>query len=180
MRRSVVARSLAIVVLLGALLGLMVWYGTLEPAPGQWVFAGSEELGAEYEAYVGERVLLIGTVTDIDPVRIRLSYGNGKTLHVTVVNLDTTTTPGDRLALYGVAAPDHSIRTINAYTIPSANYVSMYLLSFLAGLWALVRIIRGWRVDPERLALEPRTEPLVPSDVRTTNQHPQEEDTRDA
>ena len=36
----------------------------------------------------------------------------------------------------------------------------MYGVSFLGGLWVLVRTLRRWRFDAERLAFVPRERPL--------------------
>ena len=109
--------------------------------------------------------MLVGTITDTDPLRVKRVYGTGQELRVTIVGYDGSVSTGERLAVYGVAEPNHQIRAMNGYTIPRTNYVSMYLISFVAGLWALTRISRGWRLNRAELALEPRDEPLDLSSV---------------
>ena len=167
-------RGVIILLLLGALGGLMVWYGSLNPAPGQWVFPGTEELGTNYGAYVGDRTTLVGTVTDTDPLRMQREYGTGEVLRVTVVGYEGTVSPGDRFAVYGIVQPEHQVRVLNAYAIPRGNYATMYLISFFAGLWALTRIVRGWRFDREAVALEPREEPLRLSTLLGNSPHSEE------
>ena len=56
MLRSPRARLLAVLVLLAALFGLVVWHDTLDPAPDAGAYPGSEELAADYDACLGEEV----------------------------------------------------------------------------------------------------------------------------
>lgn len=158
---SPAARAATVLALLGALFGLLVWYGSLGLAPEMWVLPGATHLEENYDAFVGQRVHVTGTVVATDPVVIENAFGSGPghTFRATVVGLDVDVQEGDRLAVYGVARPDHRIQARNAHTVPRRNYTYTYVVSFLAGAWVLTRLVLGWRVDLRRLAVEPRDRP---------------------
>ncbi|KAB1187485.1 MULTISPECIES: hypothetical protein [Haloferax] len=155
-----VRRLVGILVLLGCLFGLLVWYGSLAPNPSVGAYPDSEDLGPEYDAWVGEQTSLTGTVVETDPLTIVSEYGTGELLRLQVTDADVDAQQGETLALYGVVEPDNTIRALNAYTVPSTNYVYMYGVSFLAGLWVLGRLARDWRLDWKTWSLEPRESPL--------------------
>ncbi|WP_411964474.1 hypothetical protein [Haloferax sp. YSMS24] len=163
-------RLVGIVILLGCLFGLMVWFGSLTPAPEVGAYPGEEQLGTNYDAWTGDKASLTGTIVDTDPLTISAEYGTVEHVQLQVSGADVQAQEGDRLAVYGVVEPDHTIRTLNAYTVPSANYPYMYTVSFLAGLWVLGRLVRTWRIDWETWSLEPRTDPLRLSNVATRSQ----------
>lgn len=161
------SRAAGVLALLAVLAGLLVWYGSLGLAPGMWVLPGETHLAADYERYVGERVEFQGTVTATDPVVVESSFGAGPahTFRATLTGVETDVEAGDRLAIYGVARPDHTIEVRNAYRVPRGNYGATYLVSALAGLWVLGRLALTWRVDPGAWALVPREDPPTAGDV---------------
>ncbi|MCO8265165.1 hypothetical protein NKF06_00825 [Haloferax sp. AB510] len=168
-------RVLGILVLLGCLFGLMVWFGSLAPAPGVGAYPGSEELGTDYDAWVGDQVSLTGTVIDTDPLTISAEYGAGEQVRLRVTDAAVDAQQGDSLSVYGVVEPDRTIRSLNAYTVPPGNYLYMYAVSFLAGLWVLGRIIRSWRLD-ETWSLVPRETPLGIGDFTTQSTQSEDHD----
>ncbi|WP_042665023.1 hypothetical protein [Haloferax sp. ATB1] len=168
-------RIVGILVLLGCLFGLMVWFGSLAPTPEVGAYPGSEELGTDYDAWVGDQVSLTGTVTDTNPLTISAEYGAGEHVRVRVTNAAVDAQQGDSLSVYGVVEPDRTIRSLNAYTVSPANYLYMYAVSFLAGLWVLGRIIRSWRLD-ETWSLVPRETPLGIRDIAPRPKHTEDHD----
>ncbi|KAB1193261.1 hypothetical protein GJR96_07295 [Haloferax sp. MBLA0076] len=149
-------RALALLVLLGCLFGFVVWFGSLTPDPAVGAYPESVHLGSDYDAWVGERTSLTGVVTDTDPLTI-VTGGGATELRVTDTDVDAH--EAERLAVYGVVEPDHTVRALNAYTVPPGNYTYMYAVSFLAGLWVLGRLVRDWRVNVETWSLASRSTP---------------------
>lgn len=71
---------------------------------------------------------------------------------------------GEHLQVVGTVRPDRTIVATDAIAVPATNFRSMYVLSFGAGCWVLVRLLRGWTVDRTALAVRRRREPI---DLRT-------------
>ncbi|WP_244877439.1 hypothetical protein [Haloferax prahovense] len=168
-------RIVGILVLLGCLFGLMVWFGSLAPAPEAGAYPGAEELGTDYDAWVGDQVNLTGTVIDTDPLTISAEYGAGEQVRLQISNAAVDAQQGDTLSVYGVVEPDRELSSLNAYTVPPANYLYMYAVSFLAGLWVLGRIIQSWRLD-ETWSLAPRETPLRIGDIVSRLKHTEDHD----
>ena len=145
MLQSPRARLLAVVVLLAALFGLVVWHGTLDPAPDAGAYPGSAELAADYDERLGDSVALEGEIVGIDPVVIESEYGVGESIRLTVVGLD----------------PGRTIRAENAFVVPATGPLYARGISFLAGLWVLGRIVRRFRFDRTEPGLVRRDRPLA-------------------
>lgn len=161
-------RLAAVAALLVALLALAVRYGaaTVRPAPELAFYPAEDHLAADYGAYVGQRVQVSGIVVGVDPVVIVAEYetwAGGRyragELHLTITNYAGSVAPGDRLQVFGTARPERTVRAERTVAVPGANYRYMYGVSFLAGLWVLARLVRGWTVSWDDLAIRPRAEP---------------------
>lgn len=166
MRQSPWVRAVLLVLLLGALFGLLVWHGSLEPDPSVWALPGAEELGDDYGSYLGERVTVWGQVVQTDPVVIAVHYDVDRVIRLRVVGLDDSlrVSNGDRLNVYGVVEPARKIRVVNVVRIPASGVWYTYAISLLAGLWVLGRLVLHWRVDLETWTLCRRRQPLRVSD----------------
>jgi len=157
---TVRGRAITILGLLAVLFGLAVWYGSLGPAPELGAYPNHEHLGQDYGQYLGAEVTVTGRVIATDPVTISADDGDGDTFQLTVTELALTPAEGEKLRVYGVAEPDHTIRAKNAFTVPQSGSWYAWSVSFLAGLWVLARIGRHWRLDLATGTLEPRETPL--------------------
>ncbi len=162
MLRSPRARLLAVLVLLAALFGLVVWHGTLDPAPDAGAYPGPEDLAADYEAYLGETVAVGGEITETDPAVIEAEYGVDKSIRIAVVGVDPgmTVEKGGQLRVFGVIESDGTIRAENAFFVPNSGRWYTWSISFLAGLWVLGRIALRFRLDREEWGLVRRDRPL--------------------
>jgi hypothetical protein len=163
MFRSPRARLLALLVLLAAMVGLVVWHGTLEPAPEAGSYPGSEELAADYDRYLGERVTVVGRIVETDPVVIDAEYGAGESIRLAVVGLapNVRIEAGAVLRVFGVVEPNRTVRTENAFAVPPGGRWYAWGVSFLAGLWVLSRIVRRFRFDRAERGLVSRDRPLT-------------------
>lgn len=163
------SRLTTLCVLFGLLVLLAVAFGVstsrgpqLEQAPN------ADHIASGGDAYVGELVQVSGTVVRTDPVVIAAEYEywtgtryRTGVLEFTVTGLERTVSPGQHLQVYGVLAEARTVEASNAVVVPARNILFMYGVSALAGVWVLLRLVRGWTVDRGTLAIEPRPEPLV-------------------
>lgn len=176
MQQLPVRRLAGIVVLLGCLLGLTIWFGSLASAPEVGAYPDEDQLGTDYDSWVGKEASLTGTVVDTDPLTIVAEYGTDSQIRLRISDTAVDARQGDRLAVFGVVEPNHTVRALNAYTIPPANYLYMYVVSFLAGLWVLGRLVRTWRLDWETWSLVPRITPLTLGDLHSQDQTTEDHD----
>jgi hypothetical protein len=167
-------RLAAVAALVVALLALAVRYGAAvaDPAPGLAFYPGEDHLAADYGAFVGQRVQVSGIVVGVDPVVIAAEYETwtgGRyrtgTIRLTITEYAGSVAPGDRLQVFGTARPERTVRAERTVAVPGANYRYMYGVSFLAGLWVLARLARGWTVSRGDLAARPRADPPTAGDV---------------
>lgn len=157
------ARLGAIIVLVGVLIGLLIWYGSLSPAPAVGEYYGADQLTRDYAQYHGELVVVSGPILSTDPVAIDAVKGP-VTYRLTITDVDTPVSRGEHLSVYGVVLEDRTIQARTAYTVPQSGFWYAYVTSFVAGLWMLGRLLSHWRLDRDPLGLTPRETPL---DVRT-------------
>jgi len=170
MLHSWVGRLAAVGILLAVLFALMIGLGAATPDPALGDYPDEDALAQDPDNHVGEYVQVTGTVIGTDPVEIAVGYDyaaegqrySGK-LTVTVRNLDTAVAEGESLQVYGTLGPDGAITAENSVSVPAMNYTAMYLVSALAGLWTLGRLICGWRLDLRTGALCRREEPHRPA-----------------
>lgn len=170
MLHSWVGRLAAVGVLLAALFVLMVAFGGVGPAPSLGAYPDGDALAQDYDKHVGDDVQVTGTVVGTDPVEIAIEYDyaadgerHSGIITVTVRNVETAVTDGGSLQVYGTLGPDGTITAENSVSVPATNYTAMYLVSALAGLWTLWRLVRGWRLDWGTGALVRREEPRRPA-----------------
>jgi hypothetical protein len=165
-------RALAVLILLVVLAGAAFQFGTVGADPRLGAYPGGDTLGADTAQYVGEAVEVDGTVVRTDPVVLSVGYArwDGEryrtgTARYRITGLDRTVRPGQAVEVYGTVQPDGSIRASESVVVPVGNLRYMYLVSFLAGLWVLTRIVRGWTVAWDEFALRRRSRPLRAADV---------------
>lgn len=149
MSSSIVRSGLAVGVLLCVLLGLCVWFGTLGPAPSLGAYPDSRDVGAAPTEHVGSQVEISGTVVDTDPVVITLDY-EPTSPRVVVTGLQIDVDRGDGLRAIGTLTDERTVRATNAFVVPRWGTTYTIVISFVAGLWVLTRIVTGWRIGPGR------------------------------
>ncbi|NGM71383.1 hypothetical protein G6M89_20705 [Natronolimnobius sp. AArcel1] len=173
-------RLLVALVLLCALGGLMIWYGTL---PGYDTAANDypdeSHVSPNPDAYVGDQASLEGTAVDTDPVVIQLEHPSQH--HVTVEYADEnlhesdTLEDGDPVTAFGTLTSTDTLEAERALTREPWEGIYMYIISFIGGLFALGHFIRHWRFDRRQLVFVPRDQPLSlsyresPQDTRGGN-----------
>ncbi|MFP9191227.1 hypothetical protein ACLI4Q_06130 [Natrialbaceae archaeon A-CW1-1] len=156
MADSRVIRLLALGLLLGALVGLFIVSGTLEPAPEVNDYPNTDHLEESPHTLLNEQAGVSGLVVATDPVVIQLENGDeyviegaptadvgqGLSVFVTVHEPATDSTRGTLEAHDGVARDQWEI-------------TYMYVVSIVAALWVIARGLHHWRLDGRRLAFVP-------------------------
>ncbi|AUG47226.1 hypothetical protein BVU17_06675 [Haloarcula taiwanensis] len=169
MLHSRVGRVAAVCGLLAILFALMIGFGMATPAPELGDYPDGNALAQHPDSHVGEAVQVTGSVIGTEPVEIAVEYeytASGEyhsgTLTVTVRNVDIAVDEGESLQVYGTFGPDRTITAENSVRVPAVNYMAMYIVSALAGLWTLWRLVCGWRLNWQTGGLCRREEPLRP------------------
>jgi hypothetical protein len=150
-------RLLAIGLLAVGLLVSGSAYATLQPAPGLGAPPDGTDLTEDAAAYVGQEVVVGGTVVIADPLTIEVTGGTGERARFRVAGVDRELRAGDRLYVQGVLESAGEIAVTAVVYTPTADFRRTFLLSALAALWVLGRGLRHWRPDWRRLVLRRRT-----------------------
>jgi hypothetical protein len=154
-------RLLVIVLLVGALFSVFVWYGSVTYDPALNDYPTDEDVAPIPEAYVGERISLGGEVVATDPIVVEVET-EGMTWTVT---LEETTdaivrgdepTVGERITAHGTLTDATTLDTDRAYTREPWEWAYMYAISAVAAAWVVGRAFTGWRFDRDQLAIVPR------------------------
>lgn len=153
-------RALGVVVLCCVLATLFVGYGATSPDPERNDYANEDLLLDDYDAAVGERVEVSGTVASADPVVMTVEDPTGEPLELRVTNVDEPVADGESLRVFGTVEPDATIEAERTLVREPWESTYMYAVSLLGGTWVLVRFVRGWRLDTDEWAFVPRDGPL--------------------
>ncbi|MFB6182987.1 MAG: hypothetical protein ABEI96_00390 [Haloarculaceae archaeon] len=157
-------RLLAVAVLLCGHGVLFVLYAQQPVNPGAGVFPGEDELLQAPNRYVGDRVTVSGVVESTAPLVVRVD-GRGGTARVTITDSGLSPDPGDTVRVYGVLTDPRTIRAVDAFAVPPSGLWYAWVVSFVAGLWTLGRLVRHWRVDASTLGFRPRDAPPSVEDL---------------
>ncbi|TYL37245.1 hypothetical protein CV102_18200 [Natronococcus pandeyae] len=175
-------RLLALVLLVGALFGVFVWYGTVTYDPALNDYPGEDDVAPAPEAYVGERVSLDGEVLATDPVVVEVD-AEGETWIVTLEHTNEALVRGDdpavgeRLSAHGTLTDSNTLDTDRAYTREPWEWTYMYAISAVGAVWVLGRVLTGWRVDRDQLTVVPREQRLAMTDLLSPSSDQARDDT---
>jgi hypothetical protein len=152
-------RILVVVLLLAGQAALFPAYAQQPVNEAAGVFAGAEEFTAEPALYLGDRVVAEGFVQQTSPTVVETRTSRGPSL-LTITDHGLSPTEGDKLRVYGVLTASGTIQSRHAFVVPQSGRLYTWGISFAAGVWVLLRLLRHWRLDPSRLCFSPRDEPL--------------------
>ncbi|AEH36935.1 nucleic acid-binding protein [Halopiger xanaduensis] len=159
MRRAV--RIAVAAVFLTALIGLCAHYGATYDEG--WPHPTGDQLRDDYDAYVGERVLLFGEVQSVD------GESNAITIHVTdsaddvaaeleIRGFEKPVEPGGVVQVYGVLEADRTMTPTRTIVVNGGTSAFYYKLgASVAGvLLAIGYFLVHWRPTIRNLGFEPR------------------------
>ena len=150
-------RLLVAVLLLSALGGLFVHEDATSDA--RTPYPEPHELAADYESYVGETVLVYGTVTAVDGSDILVdAESEGVTVELRVTGTSAAVEPGGVVQAYGELRPDRALSAERAVVVSDSDGAEWYKygVSVLGALGFLVVFLWQWRLDRETWTLEAR------------------------
>lgn len=155
-----VGRLLAVAVLLLALVGLLVWAGTLSPDPAVNRYPEEDDVMPDPGSHVGQRASIGGYVVETDPVVIETGYSGPSRLTLVGAmaaegNVDSLEVD-DRVTAFGTIVDESTVETERLVTQTGGEQIYMLVVSLLGGLWVAGRLLWQWRFDPGQLAFVPR------------------------
>lgn len=169
MIESLPSRLVTICLLVGALAGLAVWFGTVPPGAQAGQPLTTDRIAASENVPVGQHVQVTGSVWKTDPVVLTTEYAYWTGTHYRtgsrefiVTGSVTPVTSSQSLQVYGTLRSANTIEATNSVAVSRANISYMYVVSALAGVWTLARLALGWTVDRRTLAITRRPEPTTP------------------
>lgn len=154
-------RFVIIAVLLAILAGLFVWAGTIEPDPADNNYPSTSDIHDNPNQYIGEQVTVSGIVVNTDPLTIEDEPVPSETITFVIENADPDVTVGDHLSAFGTLQQDNRVTATNTVDREPWEATYMHVVSFLAGLWVLARLVNRWTINTTNWTVVPRTEPLL-------------------
>ncbi|NGM69541.1 DNA-binding protein [Natronolimnobius sp. AArcel1] len=155
------ARLMVAVVLIVILGGLVVHHGITHDE--HWPHPTGDELQEDYDAFVGEQVLLFGTVEERDSnsettlVRVTDSADN-VAADLEVDGIDDSVEPGGFVQVYGILEADRTMDADQAVVVDESAGATMYkhVTSVLGIGLAIAAFFRYWRPSRSTLGFEAR------------------------
>lgn len=178
------------VICLVALVGLGVHYGATYDR--NWPHPTGDQLQADYDASVGDRVLLFGDVRTVDgetnTIVVHVTdSADAVAAELTVRGVDEQVAPGGTVQIVGVLEADRTMtadRTVVVNRDPSGLYAKLGT-SVVGVLLAVGCFVRYWRPTVHRVGFEPRSrsnsqsQDQQPDDSRPRDQQPDDSQSRD-
>lgn len=154
-------RLLLLGVLCCLLFGLGVHYGAVEDERSP--YPTTDELDADYGAYVGTETLVFGDVVAVDEAAdratIEVSTETGS-FELTVAGFENAVQPGGTVQVYGVLRADRTVEATNVAVVNPAGSSNAYkyAVSAVGAVLVLVLFFSSWRFDAEDAGFEVRTD----------------------
>ena len=151
-------RGVLALVLLGAVFGLCAHH---DGATDRWASPTAEEIDASYDRYVGETVLLFGTVEAVDEgadaATIRVEHEEGE-FEMDVDGVDADAEPGGIVQVYGTLEPDRRMTVSETVVVTESGGAELYkfAVSLVGAALVLALFFRHWRIDLDTLGFEVR------------------------
>lgn len=150
------AVRLAVTVLaVGLVFGMGVHYDVADDS--HWPYPDADDLAEDYDAHVGERTLLFGTVKSVDAsadrATIRVEHTTGA-FTLTVTGFEAEVDFGGTVQVLGRLAPDNSLAAERVVVVNPSGGAELlkFGLSGLGALFVLLAFFRHWRIERESLA----------------------------
>ncbi|GGM33275.1 hypothetical protein [Haloarcula argentinensis] len=121
-------------------------------------YPGATDLSTGYESYVGQQVMVFGTVTETgDEMEINVE-SDGTALTLRVTGTKTAVEPGGVVQVYGTLEPEQTIAAERVEVVNSSRWAEFYKYgaSAVGALGFLLLFFRYWRIDRETWTLEAR------------------------
>lgn len=155
-------RVVVIFVLFTFLSSLLVLGGIdRQPAPELGAYPDCDNIVQQPDEYQNQQVTCGGQVVSTAPVVIRAESETDAGINTTlleITDIDTTLERGDTIQVFGVLTGPQTVQATTVVVHPRTGFWYARVISFIAGLWVLGRIIRHWKLDFGTGALLPRSD----------------------
>jgi hypothetical protein len=148
-------RVLIALLLVAALGGLFVHEDVTSDA--RTPYPEPHELEADYDSYVGDRILVFGEVLDRDGDEMTIeAESEGVTIELRVTGVTASFEPGGILQVYGDLVPDRTMTAERVVVVNDSGGAEWYkyVVSAVGTVGFLIAFGRYWRVDTETWTLE--------------------------
>lgn len=152
-------------VLFFALFAVLAWslvaFGTVDKVPTDSLrLQATTEVVTDADAHVGERVVVDGTVSETEPIIVRLSESNIR--EVVVIGVDRADlSVGDKVYVFGTLEEPTVVEADRVVVVEPWARMYTYAASFVGGLVVLGRVAWHWRLDTDEWVFVPRTDPTI-------------------
>jgi len=122
-------------------------------------YPDAEDLSAGYDSYVGQRVMVFGTVTETSEDRMEIrAESDGISITLQVTGTGATVEPGGVVQVYGTLEPNQQITAERIEVVNSSRWAEFYKYgaSAIGAFGFLLLFFRYWRIDRDHLTLEAR------------------------
>jgi hypothetical protein len=122
-------------------------------------YPDAAELNNEYSAYVGQTVVVFGTVVETTDQQLRIeAEEDGTTITLAVTGADATVSVGGAVQVYGTLEPDQTIAAERVEIVNSGRWAELYKYgtSTVGAVGFLVLFFRYWRLNRDSWSLEAR------------------------
>jgi len=151
--RSIVLSGVLVLTLVGA----SSVYASQPPDPDANVFPRDEDIVEDYESYIGQRVLLSGTITETSPLVVQVGSAQGSA-EFKVTSVDRRIQIGTQLDVFGIAKREQTIEAVGVRPTSGGERGYVYGISLLAVLWVSLRFLHHWKLDVESWSIKRTTE----------------------
>ena len=155
-------RVIVAILLVGALLGLCVHYGTNYDK--NWPYPTGDQLATEYDTYVDERVLLIGEVISTNPtaetITIEITDDADETAaKIRVDEISQSVAVGGTVQAYGTLHADRTLTPTTVVVVNHSPWDGQYKLgtSVVGIVLAITYFLIHWRSYVRRFIFDQRT-----------------------
>ena len=146
-----------VLVLCLALGGLFVHAAVTEEQRSPYPDAA--DLSTNYESYVGQQLMVFGTVTETDDDWIEIeTESDGTVIALRVTETEAAVEPGGVVQVYGTLEPAQTIAAERVEVVNSSRWAEFYKYgaSAIGAFGFLLLFFRYWRIDREAWTLEAR------------------------
>jgi len=145
----------SLLLLICVLGGLFLWAGTLDPNIQNHRYPDSADVAANPELYVGASVEVSGTVIETNPAIITVTSGT-ETQNLEITNVEKPISEGETVFVFGTLQDTNTIEANSVVSRTALAERYMLIVSFVAGLWVLARLIKDWEFGPDKSLLKPQ------------------------
>ncbi|RLM37289.1 hypothetical protein [Haloarcula sp. Atlit-120R] len=122
-------------------------------------YPDAADLSTGYESYVGQQLMVFGTVTETGDGELYIKVeGDGTAITLRVTETNTAVESGGVVQVYGTLGPEQTIAAERVEVVNSSRWAELYKYgaSAIGALGFLLLFFRYWRINRDTWTLEGR------------------------